>query len=111
MNSLRARKTYVYRESIRTTPQLSILLMHCPRRTMLQSHYVELSERSRDLSTGQEEKAIVERPVAAGHLGDTVGLNNERWGGKTNASSYLFRLTPGEERLYTEVRVGDAIFA
>ena len=110
MNSLRARKTYVYRESIRTTPQLSILLMHCPRRTMLQSHYVELSERSRDLSTGQEERAIVERPDAAGHLGDTVGLNNKR-GGKTNASSCLFRLTPGEERLYTEVRVGDTIFA
>jgi hypothetical protein len=45
---------------------------------MLQFHCVVLSERSCDSSTGQGERASVERPIAAGHLQDTVGLSNER---------------------------------
>ena len=39
-----------------------------------------LSERSCDSSTGQGERAIVERPVAVGHLRYTVGLGNEMLG-------------------------------
>ena len=56
---------------------------------MLQFHYVVLSERSCDSSTGQGERASVERPVAAGHLQDTVGLSNERWE-KNNKRFILF---------------------
>jgi hypothetical protein len=51
--------------------------MYCTRRTTLQYHYVVLSERSCDSLTGQGGRAIVELPVGADHLQDTVGLNNE----------------------------------
>jgi hypothetical protein len=40
---------------------------------MQQFHYVVLSERSFDSSTGQGEKASVEPPIAVVHLHDTVG--------------------------------------
>ena len=75
---MRVRKTYVYHESTRMTPELSILLMCCSQRTMLLSHGVALSERSCDSLTGQGERASSERPIAAGHLQDTVGLGSER---------------------------------
>jgi hypothetical protein len=39
---------------------------------MLRFHCVVLSEQSCDSSTGQGEKASAERPVAAGHLQDTI---------------------------------------
>ena len=52
--------------------------MHCSQRTTLQFPYVVLSEQSFDSSTGQEEKASVERRVVAGHLQDTIGIINER---------------------------------
>ena len=74
---LGVQKTYVYHESIRATRSLSIPLAHCSRRTILQSHYVELSEQSFDSSTGQGERASVELPIAAGHLQVAVGLGNE----------------------------------
>ena len=45
---------------------------------MLQFRCVVLSEQSCDSSTGQGERASVERPVAAGHLQNTVSLSNER---------------------------------
>ena len=63
--------------------------MHYSQRTTLQFPYVVLSERSFDSSTGQEEKASVERRVAAGHLQDTVGIRNERVG-KNNKRFILF---------------------
>jgi len=49
---------------------------------MLQFLYVVLSKRSSDSSTDQGETASVERPFAAGHLQNTVGLGNERGGEK-----------------------------
>jgi hypothetical protein len=49
---------------------------------MLPSHCVVLSEQSCDSLTGQEQRASVERPVAVGHLQDTVGLGNDGWGKK-----------------------------
>ena len=68
---------------------------------MPQFHYVVISERSYDSSTGQGVTASVERPVEAGHLQDTAGLSNEMWGKTktTNVSSYSFHLTLGEEKL------------
>jgi hypothetical protein len=45
---------------------------------MLRFLYVELSKRSYDSSTDQGETASVERPFAAGHLQNTVGLGNEK---------------------------------
>jgi hypothetical protein len=59
--------------------------------------YVVLSERSFDSSTGREERASVEPPIAVVHLQDIVGLGNEMWRGKTNVSTCLFRLTLDEE--------------
>ena len=47
---------------------------------MLRFLYVVLSKRSYDSSTDQGEKANVERPFAAGHLQNTIGLGNEREG-------------------------------
>ena len=52
--------------------------MRGSQRTTLLFHGAALSERSCDLLTGQGEIASVERPVAVGHLQDTVGLGNER---------------------------------
>ena len=74
---LRVQKTYVFHESTRVTLSLSIPLAHCSQRTILQSHCDELSERRCDSSMGQGERASVEFPVAAGHLQDMIGLNNE----------------------------------
>jgi hypothetical protein len=54
---------------------------------MLRFLYVVISKRSYDSSTDQGETASVERPFAAGHLQNTVGLGNEREGGTTNVSS------------------------
>jgi hypothetical protein len=63
--------------------------MHYSQRTTLQFPYVVLSERSFDSSTGQEEKASVERRAVAGHLQDTVGIRNERVG-ENNKRFILF---------------------
>jgi hypothetical protein len=89
--------------------------MYCSRKTTQQSqqsHCIVLSEQICDSSTGQGERAIVERPVATDHLQDTVGLSNE-WREKTttNVSFCLFRLTLDEERLRTQVSTGDTCFA
>ena len=75
----RSGNTYVYHESTRANPSLSILSMRYYRRTTLLSHYVVLSERSFDSSTGQGGRASTEHPFAAGHLQDPVGLSNESW--------------------------------
>jgi hypothetical protein len=70
-------KTYVYRESTKAIPSLSILLMHCSQRTTLQFLYVVLPKQSFGWSTGQGERASVERPFAAGHLHDAVSPAKE----------------------------------
>jgi hypothetical protein len=44
---------------------------------MLRFPCVEPSERSCDSSTGQGERASVERPVLAGHLQNAVGLGRK----------------------------------
>jgi hypothetical protein len=49
---------------------------------MLRFLYVVLSKRSFDSSTDQGETTSVERPFAAGHLQNIVGLDNERGGEK-----------------------------
>jgi hypothetical protein len=49
---------------------------------MLRFLYVVLSKRSSDLTTDQGETASVEPPLAAGHLQNIVGLDNERGEGK-----------------------------
>jgi hypothetical protein len=69
---------------------------------MLRILYVVLSKRSSDSLTDQGETASVERPFAAGHLQNTVGLGNKR-GGETNISSCSFRLMLGEERQHPQV--------
>ena len=56
---------------------------------MLQFLYVVLSKRSSDSSTDQGETASVERPFAAGHLQNTVGLGNERGGGEKQQTLHL----------------------
>jgi hypothetical protein len=63
-----------------------------------------LSKQSFDSPTDQGETASVERPFAADHLQNTVGLDNER-GGKetTNVSFCSFRLMLGEERQRPQV--------
>jgi hypothetical protein len=71
-------KTYVYHESTKATPSLSILLANRSPRTMLRFPYVVLSERNCDSLTGQGEIANVERRIAAGHLQYAVGLSNEK---------------------------------
>src|SRR5882757_3517347 len=58
MHPSAVRKTYVYRGSTRVIPPHSIFLTLRSRRTMLQSHYVVILKRGRDLSTGQGERAI-----------------------------------------------------
>ena len=90
--------TYVSHGSTRATLALSILLIHYSRRTMLRFLDVVLSERSFDLSTGQEERASVEHPVAVGHLQDTVslGLSTTRCRGKTT-NVLSSRLRIGDE--------------
>jgi hypothetical protein len=60
---------------------------------------------------GQEERASVERPIAAGHLQDVVSLGTKGGEKTTNGSSYSFRLTFGEERLRTQVSMGDTYSA
>jgi hypothetical protein len=45
---------------------------------MLQFLYVVLPKQNFGSSTGQEERASVERPFAADHLHDAVSLGNER---------------------------------
>ena len=74
---------------------------------MLQFHCAVLSGQSCDSSTGQEERASVERRIAAGHLKDTVGLTKRKREKTTNVSSCSSRLTFGEEQLRVEVSTGD----
>jgi hypothetical protein len=50
------------------SPWLSILLIHCSRRTTLLFLYVVLFERNFDWSTGLGERASVERPFEGDHL-------------------------------------------
>ena len=78
---------------------------------MLQFHHVVLPKRSCGSSTGQGERASVERPFAVDHLQDTVSLGNEGQGERTNASSCLFRLTLGEECLRPQVNTSNNCFA
>jgi hypothetical protein len=47
---------------------------------MLRFPYVVLSKQSYDSSTDQGGTASVEYLFAAGHLQNTVGLGNKRWG-------------------------------
>jgi hypothetical protein len=56
---------------------------------MLRFLYVVLSKRNSDSSTDQGETASVERPFAADHLQNTVGLGNKR-GGERNKRFILF---------------------
>jgi hypothetical protein len=60
---------------------------------MLRFLYVVLSKRSSDSSTDQGETASVERPFAAGHLRNTVGLSNERGEREKQQTFHLVRLT------------------
>ena len=46
---------------------------------MLPSHYVVLPKKSCGSSTGQEERASIERLFVAGHLKDTIGIGNVMW--------------------------------
>jgi hypothetical protein len=57
---------------------------------MLRFFHVVNSKRSFDSSTDQGETANVERPFVAGHLQNTVGLSNERWGERNNKRFSLF---------------------
>ena len=57
---------------------------------MLQFLYVVLSKRSLDSSTDQGETASVEHLFLAGHLRNTVGLGNERWGERKDKRFILF---------------------
>jgi hypothetical protein len=66
---------------------------------MQQFLYVVLPKQSFGSSTGQGERASVERPFAAGHLHDAVSLANERRVQKTDVSFCLFHVTLDEERL------------
>jgi hypothetical protein len=59
-------------------------------KTMPQSLCIGLSKQSYDSSTGQAERATVERRIVAGHLQDTVGLSKERYGGNGNKRFILF---------------------
>jgi hypothetical protein len=105
------RNTYVYHESTRAT-----LAFHSVNVLLSKNHAavplcVVLSEQSYDSSTGQGERASVERPFVAGHLQDT-SVSATKGGGKaTNVSSCSFRLTLGEERLRPRVSTGDTCFA
>ena len=72
------------------TPWLSILLIRCSRRTVLQFHCVVLSGQSCDSSMGQEERARVERRFAAGHLQDTIGLATKK--GRKQQTFHLVHL-------------------
>ena len=51
---------------------------------------VVLSERSFDLSTGQGERANVERPFVVRRLQDTIGTGNVKLGGNNNERLILF---------------------
>jgi hypothetical protein len=72
---------------------------------------VEPSQRIFGSSTGQEGRAIVQHPVAAGRLPHTVGFSNQRLKRTTNVSSCLFRLRLGGERLRTKFSLGDSCSA
>src|SRR6266436_747092 len=80
-------KANVFHESTTAIPSISILLMHCSRRTMQRFLCVVLSERSSDSSMGQAERANVEPLIAVVHLQDIVGLGNKMWREITNVSS------------------------
>jgi hypothetical protein len=60
---------------------------------------------------GQGERASVERLFAAGHLQSTLSISNESWEGTTNGSSCLFYLTLAEDRLRSQVSMGNTYFA
>jgi hypothetical protein len=110
---LAVRGTYVSHGSTRATPSLSILLIHCSRKTMLQFLYVVPPKRSCGLSTDQEERASVEHPVAVDHLQDTVSLRllvTTSRGKTTNVLSCSSRLRFGEEQLRTQVSTVDTCF-
>jgi hypothetical protein len=78
---------------------------------MPQSLFVEPSQQIFDSSTDREERANVQHPVAADRLQRTVGCSNEDRKITTNVSSYLFRLTPGEEPLQMHVSTSDTCSA
>ena len=59
---------------------------------MLRFRCVAISEQNCDLSTGQGERAIVELPIAVGHLQDMINLGNKRLEGKTQRFILLISL-------------------
>ena len=59
---------------------------------MLRSHYVVLPKRSCGSSTGQGERASVERLFVVGRLQNAVEIGNVKWEKKTNVSSCSSRL-------------------
>ena len=61
-------ETYASRVSTRAIPSISILLIHCPQRTMLPSLYGVPSRQSHGSSKDSEERASVESLVVTGHL-------------------------------------------
>jgi hypothetical protein len=75
---------------------------------MLRFHYVVLPKRSCGSSTGQGERASVERPFVAGRLQDTIGIGNVKWGKTTtNVSSCSSRLMLVEVKQRPQVSNGD----
>ncbi|SRR6266849_3710359 len=105
--------TYVSHGSTRATPSLSILLIHCFRRTMPRFLHVVRHNKCCDSSTDQEERSRLEHPATVGHLQDTVnlGLSATKYKGKTtNALSCSSRLNFGEEQLRTQISTVDACF-
>jgi hypothetical protein len=57
---------------------------------MLRSHYVSLPKQNCGSSTGQGERASVERPFVAGHLQDTIDIGNVKWGKNKHEHFILF---------------------
>jgi hypothetical protein len=78
---------------------------------MLQFLYVVLPKQSFGSSTGQGERASVERPFAAGRLHDAVSLGQREMDSKTDVSFCLFHVTLDEERLRPPSEPGDTCFA
>jgi len=75
---------------------------------MLRSHYVVLPKRSCGSSTGQGERASVERPFVAVRLHDTIGIGNVKRGEiATNGLSCTSPLMLVEVQQRSQVSNGD----
>ena len=73
--------------------------MRCSRRTILEILYTVPPKQSFGSSTGQAERATVERSFATDHLHDAISLGNKRWIEKTDVSICLFHVILDEEQL------------